>query len=203
MAQIQGGCGCGIGLSCSSNLTPNLGTSICHRCVLRKKKENSFSSGRVSVPHLEGETWRLLGGVDRGRLSAVISLCACVGAFGETGIPPVCLRLPPLLCLLHPPTPSWYPGKFSHFRGLCSAILLQLTLLGLRRFLSQSGRWEPNLLTLYTVLPDGGGGGGGSGMDDRWRGRECAPQACPSPGGTTCSEARPRDFWENPRAEDG
>ena len=25
--------------SCSSNLTPGLGTSICHRCVLKKKKK--------------------------------------------------------------------------------------------------------------------------------------------------------------------
>ena len=34
---IQPCCGCGIDCSCSSDSTPNLETSICHRCRLKKK----------------------------------------------------------------------------------------------------------------------------------------------------------------------
>ena len=38
-AQIWHCCGCGIVPSCSSNSTPSLGTSICHRCGLKMKKK--------------------------------------------------------------------------------------------------------------------------------------------------------------------
>ena len=37
--QIQYCHGCGIGLSSSSNSTPGLGTSICHRCTPKKKRK--------------------------------------------------------------------------------------------------------------------------------------------------------------------
>ena len=37
--QIWQCCGCGVGLSCSSNWTPSLGTSICCRCGPKRKKE--------------------------------------------------------------------------------------------------------------------------------------------------------------------
>ena len=39
VAQVWCCHGCGVGLSCSSDLAPSLGTSICSRCSLRKKKE--------------------------------------------------------------------------------------------------------------------------------------------------------------------
>ena len=32
--------GCGVGLSCSSNSAPSLGTSICHRCSTKKKNDD-------------------------------------------------------------------------------------------------------------------------------------------------------------------
>ena len=35
-------CGCGIGISCSYDLTPGLRTSICRRCALKKKKERKM-----------------------------------------------------------------------------------------------------------------------------------------------------------------
>ena len=38
-AQILCCCGCGIGHSSNSDLTPGLGTSICHRCGHKKKKK--------------------------------------------------------------------------------------------------------------------------------------------------------------------
>ena len=38
VAQILHGCGCGVGWQlCSSDSTPSLGTSMCHRCSLIKK----------------------------------------------------------------------------------------------------------------------------------------------------------------------
>ena len=36
--------GCGVGLSCSSSLTPSLGSSICHRCGHKKNKKQAISS---------------------------------------------------------------------------------------------------------------------------------------------------------------
>ena len=33
-------CGCGTALSCSSDLTPSLGTSVCHRYDPKKKRKN-------------------------------------------------------------------------------------------------------------------------------------------------------------------
>ena len=36
-------CGCGIGPSCSSNLSPSPGTSISHRCGLKKEEKKSIS----------------------------------------------------------------------------------------------------------------------------------------------------------------
>ena len=40
MAQILHYCGCGIGPSCNSDLTPSLGTSICHEYGPKKTKKN-------------------------------------------------------------------------------------------------------------------------------------------------------------------
>ena len=41
VAWVSSCCGCGISWSCSSDLTPSLGTSICHRGVaLKTKKKN-------------------------------------------------------------------------------------------------------------------------------------------------------------------
>ena len=42
MAQILFCCSCGVGGSYSSDLTPSPGTSICHRCGLRKTKKKKF-----------------------------------------------------------------------------------------------------------------------------------------------------------------
>ena len=38
-AQMGRGCGCGGGLSCSSDLIPSLEPSICHQCSLKKEGE--------------------------------------------------------------------------------------------------------------------------------------------------------------------
>ena len=51
MAWIQCCCGYGIGLSCSSDLTPSLGTSIYYRCGHKKKKENKKEEDVDSNPH--------------------------------------------------------------------------------------------------------------------------------------------------------
>ena len=39
VAQIKCCCGCGVGWHYSSNSTPGLGSSICHRCGSKKKKK--------------------------------------------------------------------------------------------------------------------------------------------------------------------
>ena len=43
MAQIQCCHGCGVGLSCSSDSTPSLGTSICCRCSKRERETENLS----------------------------------------------------------------------------------------------------------------------------------------------------------------
>ena len=44
VAWVRHGCGCGYGidLTCSSDWTPSQGTSVCHRCGLKKKKEKNW-----------------------------------------------------------------------------------------------------------------------------------------------------------------
>ena len=42
VAQIRCCYGCGVGLSCSSNSTPSLGTSMCHRNSPKKKKKKVY-----------------------------------------------------------------------------------------------------------------------------------------------------------------
>ena len=55
--------GCGVGLSCSSNSTPSLGTCICCMCGHKKKKEKNFErtefGEKESNMYLEGSVWNL------------------------------------------------------------------------------------------------------------------------------------------------
>ena len=59
MAQIPSYYGCGIGLSCSSDSAPSLGTSICPRCGPKKegkkggrskKEESQWGQNKASLP---------------------------------------------------------------------------------------------------------------------------------------------------------
>ena len=45
------GCGCGIGLSCSSDWAPSLRTSICSRCSRKKKKKNLINKNKSRFRH--------------------------------------------------------------------------------------------------------------------------------------------------------
>ena len=51
--------------SCSSNLTPSLGTSICHRCSLKKKKEREErGAGYLYITHIDLLTGFFLENLD-------------------------------------------------------------------------------------------------------------------------------------------
>ena len=67
--------------SCSSNLTPNLGTSICHRCSPKKEKKKKLKSWKT-----RGIPWRL-GGLRIWHYLCCGLACSCsAGSIPGSGI---------------------------------------------------------------------------------------------------------------------
>ena len=60
-AQIWCCCGCGVGLSCSSNLTPSLETSICCRCSYKKTKNKKNPKNEILCPGFLWNFYQLNG----------------------------------------------------------------------------------------------------------------------------------------------